>query len=127
MSNVALLPRKDKSSDDDFLILKESKTRRLQKAGKEQAALVAYSGSPLTLTAKGSAAQHQKRRKYTKLSLVTAADAVRSLGTDAVGSDSLGIETDVSMDVGEESTSLGDWHLTEAPGVGSTKPATSYF
>ena len=112
MSNVLLLPRKDKqSSDEDFLILKESKTRCIQKAGKEQAALVAYSGSPITLTEK-------KRRKYTKLNLVTAADAVRSLGTDAVGSDSLGIETDVSMDV-VGSDSSGDWRMTEAPGLGS--------
>ena len=58
MSNVLLLPRKDKSSDDDFLILKESKARRVQKAGKEQAALVAYSGASLTLTPKGSAANY---------------------------------------------------------------------
>ena len=65
MSNVLLLPRKDKhSSDEDFLILKESKTRRLRKAGQEQAALVAYSGSPLALTPKGSAANYQEEELH---------------------------------------------------------------
>ena len=98
MTNTILLPRKEKhSSDEDFLVLKDSKTRRRRKAGHEQAALVAYTGSPVSLVARGSASQHQKRRKYTKLNLVSAANAVRSLETDAVGSDSLGIETDVSI------------------------------
>ena len=60
------------------------------------------------------------------MNLVTAADAVRSLGTDAVGSDSLGIETDVSMDIGEESASSGEWHLTEAPGVGSSSSCPTF-
>lgn len=93
---------KEASSEEDYLVLKEARSRRLRRAENERKAVMAYTGDSVDRPEK------RKRRTYTKINLLTAEDAAQQLRSGDSGLDK-SMETDAS--------SSDAWHKVMGAGT----------